>query len=299
MRIDLAGKPIAITGASSGIGAATALACARAGMPVALGARRADRLAQLVEQIKREGGRAIAVAMDVARPEDCRRLIDETVREFGSIYSVYANAGYGAEYAVHDMTDAQMRDIFEVNFFGTLSTIRPAIEHMLKAPHPLPDQLRGHILICSSCVARMALPYYSAYSATKAAQAHIGRAMNLELRPHGIRVSTVHPIGTKTEFFHQVKHKSGVHRLVEHTSERFMQTPEFVARCTVACLRRPRPEVWPGFRGRFVRFGMSICTLFPRVTDFAVRKMVDERLNNDHERRSAEAKRATPLSSGG
>jgi short-subunit dehydrogenase len=270
MAIDLRNKPIAITGASSGIGAATALACAAAGMPVAIGARRADKLDSVVKRIRANGGRAIAIPMDVADPAQCRTLIDATVSEFGSLYAVYANAGYGVEKPVHEMTDDEVRIMFEINFFGTLNTIRPAIEHMRRAAAPTGRGLRGHVLICSSCLGKMFLPYFSVYSATKAAQNHIGRAMNLELRPERIAVSTVHPISTRTEFFETVEKLSGNGHMIEHSPEMFTQSADFVARCTTACLRSPRPEVWTGFAGHFVRFGMSVNTLIPRLADLSL-----------------------------
>jgi short-subunit dehydrogenase len=269
--IELKGKPIAITGASSGIGAATALACARAGMPVAISARRADKLEEVAARIREVGGRVLVSQVDVTSTADCQRFIEETIDAFGSVYAVYANAGYGLEVPVHAMTDRQMRDMFETNFFGTMNTIWPAVPHMVKAG-------AGHILICSSCLARMPIPYYGAYSATKAAQHHAGRAMRLELEPFGVHVSTVHPIGTKTEFFDQVKHRTGSAELIEHTPDTFMQTPSFVAACTVKCLRRPKAEVWTGVSGRFVRFGMSVTALLPRVGDVFVRGMVKRRM---------------------
>lgn len=272
-RIDLTGRPIAITGASSGIGAAAALACAGAGMPVALGARRLDKLDALVARIRNEGGRAIGLKTDVTRPDDCRDLVDGAVAEFGSLYAVFANAGYGCEAAVADMSDSECREMFETNFFGTLSTIRAALPHLLRNPRPH----RGHILICSSCVAKMALPYYGLYSASKAAQSHIGRAMNLELRPNGVHVSTIYPIGTRTEFFNQVKCRAGTDDLVEHTPASLLQSPGYVAAKTLACLRRPRPEVWTGPQGAFVRFGMSVCTLFPHIGEVVLRRMVNKR----------------------
>ena len=278
MAIDLRNKPIAITGASSGIGAATAIACARAGMPVALGARRVEKLDAVVKRIRAAGGRAIAIPMDVAVPEQCQALIDATVAEFGSLYSVYANAGYGVEKPVHEMVDAEIRAMFEVNFFGTLNTIRPAIDQMRKASLLPGERRRGHILICSSCLGKMFLPYFSVYSATKAAQNHIGRSMNLELRPEGISVSTVHPITTKTEFFETAEKLSANGSMIAHSPDMFTQTAEFVADRTVACLRRPRPEVWTGFAGHFVRFGMSFNTLFPRVADLTLYGMVKRRL---------------------
>jgi short-subunit dehydrogenase len=276
MPIDLTGKPIAITGASSGIGAATALACAKAGMPVALGARRADKLETLVRQIESAGGRAFAMTMDVTRPEQCEQLVEQTVSRFGSIYAVYANAGYGEERAVGETTDADLRAMFETNFFGSMNVIRPALARMLAVPGPGPE--RGHILFCSSCLAKMTVPFVGVYCATKAAQNHVGRAMRLELRPKGVEVSTVHPIGTRTEFFDQMAARSGGSKLTEHSPSWFMQTADFVARCTVACLRRPRAEVWPGVRGRLVRTGMALGNMMPNIADAAMRGMVNRRM---------------------
>jgi len=265
MAIDLTGKPILITGASSGIGRETAFHCAKAGMPVVLAARRIDKLNDAVARITGEGGRAIAVPLNVDDPAACTAAVEVCVSEFGSVYSVFANAGYGIEAPVHETSDQMFRAIFETNFYGTLNIIRPALEHM-KPAH------QGHILICSSCLAKFAVPYYSAYSATKAAQNHIGRAMNIELRPHGIRTSTVHPIGTRTEFFETAARNSADGTTMsEHTPKAFMQRPSTVARAVVRCLRRPRPEVWTSLP---VHLGMSIATFTPRISDYFLRRML-------------------------
>ena len=106
--IDLSGKPICITGASAGIGRATALACARAGMPVFAAARREDRLKALVEQIRAEGGQAECATVDVASVESSERMIEVALNAFGSIYAVFANAGYGVERPMHEMTDESL-----------------------------------------------------------------------------------------------------------------------------------------------------------------------------------------------
>jgi len=283
-RLDLQDKPIVITGASAGIGRATALLCARAGMPVLCAARREDRLKELVESIRDEGGRAEAIGADVADPEACERMVERAVDAFGSVYAVFANAGFGLERAIHEMEDVDLRQIFEVNFFGSMHAMRPAIPHML-------ERGAGHLLLCSSCVARFALPYYGAYSATKAAQHHIGRAMRLELEPLGVHVSTVHPVGTKTEFFDVTKDRSGAAKLIEHTSERFMQSPDKVARAVLRCLRRPRAEVWTS---PFVRYGMAISGMMPRVADASVRHMVRRRLREAEERAGVEAPPVPP-----
>ncbi len=278
MSINLSARPIAITGASSGIGAATALACARAGMPVALGARRKDKLDELVARIEREGGRAVAMALDVRDAKACEAFVRLCVDRFGSIYAVYANAGYGEEVAIDAMSDERLREMFEVNFFGTMNVVRPALGAMLGQTVAASDRTpRGHVLICSSCVARQTLPYYGAYSATKAAQHHVGRAMKLELESKDIAVSTVHPIGTRTEFFESVEERSGGTKLVSHSPSFFMQTPEYVAERIVRCLKRPKAEVWPGVLGKFVRVGMAVLTVFPGLADLVLRGMVKRR----------------------
>lgn len=271
--IDLSNKPIAITGASSGIGAATAIACARAGMPVALGARREDRLRQVVETIVRAGGRAISVPMDVTSPADNQRLVNECRAAFGSIYSVYANAGYGEESPIHLSTDQQIRAMFETNLFGTLNSVSAALPHLLENA---PDSrgVRGHVLICSSCLSKCSLPFGSTYSATKAAQNHIARAMNIELWNKGVRVSSVHPIGTRTEFFEVAARRSPhSHTSSLHTPSVLMQDASVVADRTVACLRRPIPEVWTGPRGVAVRTAMALAMMFPRSADAVMRRM--------------------------
>lgn len=283
MPIDLKGRVIAISGASSGIGAATALACARAGMPLALCARRADKLSEVGERCRALGVPVFTMNVDVADAGACRAFVEATVKELGSLYAVYANAGYGLELPIMQMSDGQLRDIFEVNFWGTLNLVRPAVEHMLAQPRHTPRAgegaaaPRGHVLICSSCLAKMTIPFYGAYSATKAAQAHIGRAMRLELEPQGVHVSTVHPITTTTELFDKVKDRSGLEKVEAHAPGWLTQTADVVAQHTVACLRRPRPELWTGFRGAFVRMGMSVCTLVPGLADANTRGMVRKR----------------------
>ncbi len=260
MKVELTGKPIAIAGASSGIGQATALACARAGMPVAIGARRLDKLRQVANEIDRAGGRAIAVELDVSKDGPCRSFIERAEEDFGPLHAVFANAGFGFERAIHETTDEQMREIFEVNFFGTLRVLHPAIEHFV-------ERGSGHAIICSSSIGKMPIPGYGAYCATKAAQWHVGRAMRHELKPKGVHVSTVHPIGTRTEFFDEARRRSGGGSLVENTPEAFIQTPERVAKAIVACLRRPKAEVWTSLPSRI---GLGALSTFYGLADIAL-----------------------------
>ncbi|MFM7809966.1 MAG: SDR family NAD(P)-dependent oxidoreductase, partial [Planctomycetota bacterium] len=132
---------------------------------------------------------------------------------------------------------------------------------------------RGHLLMNSSCLAKFTIPYYGAYAATKAAQAMMCRAMRFELEPHGIEVSSVHPVTTVTEFFERTAANSGRGdgggKVPDHAPRLFVQPPERVARAIVACLKRPRSEVWTSL---LVRLSAGVITAFPWVFDGACRR---------------------------
>lgn len=267
-RVDLSGKAIAISGASSGIGLATAWACARAGMAVTLAARRVEMLERHAAEMRGEGFKAIAVACDVVDPSACSAVIDATVREFGGIYAVFANAGYGLETAYHEATREQIRDLIETNFWGSLNLIDPALEIMRR-------QREGHVLFCSSCLSKMGTPYYAAYSASKAAQDHFARAMRHELASEGIAVSSVHPVGTRTELFDQMQARSKDPRITTRTPRSMMQPPERVAKAIMSRMRSGRGgEVWTSFP---IRAAMAMGLLAPSLADWGLAKMVANR----------------------
>ncbi len=263
----LAGKVAVVTGASSGIGAATARAMAAAGMRVALSARRADRLEALVRELKESGADALAVPGDVAAPGAAVQLLDAVERRYGAFDVVFANAGYGAEQGILEMSEAQLRRMFEVNFFAATDLLRVAAGRLLAAGRP------GHLLMCSSCLAKFTLPYYGAYAATKAAQAMVARSLRFELEPHGIQVSSVHPITTVTEFFETAAVEGGRSAngsaVPTHAKGPFVQPPERVARAVMSCLRKPRSEVWTS---TVVRLSAGLLNAFPSVLDAVLRR---------------------------
>lgn len=262
MARDLNGKVIAITGASAGIGAATAVACGAAGMKVVLSARRADQLEAAAERVRDAGGEALVVPCDVASDDQVQRLVDDTVEAFGRLDVMFANAGYGFLMPVEHLDPDAHEKIFDVNYFGTVRCVNAALPVMKK-------QNAGHIVITSSIVGRVGLPFYAHYSATKAAQDALGTALRLELEPYHIDVSVLYPIGTKTEFFEVSAKLGGRDTILENTPEVFMQTPQHVAKRVVKCLRRPCPEIWPA---RWAHFGSSMATLFPRLARMGLRK---------------------------
>jgi len=267
-KIGLAGRPVCITGASSGIGRATALACARAGMPVAASARREELLDELVGEIRAAGGRAEAVVADVAEEGSGEAVARACERAFGPPYAVFANAGYGYEAAHHETDPSTVRAIFETNVFGTLRLIDAALPGML-------ERGAGHVLVCSSCLSALPTPFYGAYSATKSAQHHLASAMRVELRDRGVFVSTVHPVGTRTAFFEEAARRSESPRFLRAGRDGpFMQSPERVARAVVRCLERPRAEVWTSLAARL---SLNLSAVAPGLRDRAFRAVIRRR----------------------
>ncbi|MEW6741230.1 MAG: SDR family NAD(P)-dependent oxidoreductase [Planctomycetota bacterium] len=256
----LLGRVLVITGASSGIGAATAVAAAKAGMDVVANARRAERLEELATRVRALGREAKIVAGDVAEGGMSARLLDAAVTRFGRFDVVFANAGYGFKKPSHELSEAELRRLFDVNFFAAVNLLCEAARRLLAARSP------GHLLMCSSALSKFTLKNYAAYSATKAAQNHFCRAMRMELRHRGIEVSSVHPVTTATEFFaHAAEHEGEDPVRAAGSAPRWMvQSPERVAAAIVRCLRRPKPEVWtsPG-----VRLLAGLVTAFPRLLD--------------------------------
>jgi NAD(P)-dependent dehydrogenase (short-subunit alcohol dehydrogenase family) len=179
-----------ITGCSSGFGRALAeLALAR-GDRVAITARRVEDVADIAREY---GVSALPMAMDVTSPEQVRTGLQRTVAAFGRIDVLVNNAGYGLQGAIEDVTDAQIRQVFETNVFGLLDVVRAALPQLRK-------QGRAHILNFSSIGGRAAAPLIGLYAATKFAVEGLSEALAGELAPHGIRVTIVEPGAFATRF---------------------------------------------------------------------------------------------------
>ncbi len=267
MTRDLEGMVVIITGASAGIGRALAVELGRAGARLVLAARRAELLDALNGEL---GGGHLCVLADVARPEACRELIDAAQRHFGRIDTLVCNAGYGFHRPVAETDAAAFTEIFQVNVLGTSECIRAAVSIFdRQAPE---YGWRGQVMIVSSVVARRAIPFFGAYSATKAAQLSLAEAMRVEVAPRRIAVTTVHPIGTATEFGAVSAARSGGRRPMRIKGE-VQQSAADVARAMVRAIRRPRPEVWP-FRP--ARWAIGLATLFPSLVDRALAKRRDQ-----------------------
>ncbi len=187
---------LVVTGASSGIGAATARRAVDSGWRVVLGARREDRLRDLAAAL---GGadRALAARCDVASWEDQQALVALALDRFGRLDATFANAGFGAPRGFEEGTVESWRAMIDTNVLGVALTIRAALGHFRA-------QGRGHFVLTGSVAGRRALPG-SLYSATKFAVTSMAEGLRLELRrsdPEAdIRVTLVEPGMTDTAFF--------------------------------------------------------------------------------------------------
>ena len=182
-----------ITGASSGIGAATARHAVAEGWRVVLAARSQEPLQALAQEL---GGpeHALAVSCDVSDWEAQRRLVERAISEFGQIDAVFANAGFGGPRGFLEDTPEHWREMVLTNVYGAALTLRATIPALTKS--------RGHLLLTSSVAGRRALPG-SMYSCTKHAVTAMGEAARKDLHGSGIRVTLIEPGMVDTPFFDQ------------------------------------------------------------------------------------------------
>ncbi|QEC49679.1 SDR family oxidoreductase [Baekduia soli] len=180
-----------ITGAGSGIGAATARRAAQAGHRLVLAGRSADRLQALADELGGRG-RAVAVATDVTRWEDNEALVAAALQHFGRLDVAFANAGFGAARGWLKETPEHWREMVLTNVLGAAYTARAAI--------PALTESRGHLLLTGSVAGRRALPG-SLYSATKWAVTAMGEALRADLDGTGVRTTLIEPGAVDTPFF--------------------------------------------------------------------------------------------------
>ena len=180
-----------ITGASSGIGEATARAAAEAGYRLVLAARSEDKLDELATELG-GSGRAVALACDVTEWTDQEAMVGRAIEEFGRIDVVFANAGFGAPRGLENSDPDHWRSMVLTNVYGVALTIRATL--------PSLRETEGHLLLTGSVAGRRALSG-SLYAATKAAVHSLAEAARLELDRTGVRVTLISPGITDTPFF--------------------------------------------------------------------------------------------------
>ncbi len=189
----LAGQVVIITGASSGIGEETARRLVRGGAKVVIFARRQDRLEALARELDPSGANVLAVAGDITRDADRRRLVDATLEKFGRIDGLVNNAGYGTRGPVELVPVDLIRQNFETTIFSLIALTQLVLPAMR-------ERGSGCIVNIGSVAGRIARPLSSIYDSTKHALEAITDGLRGELKPFGVRVTLIRPGFILTEF---------------------------------------------------------------------------------------------------
>lgn len=265
----LTDKVAIVTGASSGIGRATALALARAGAKVSLAARREAELQAVADEIRAVGGQALVAPTDVTQPAEVERLAADTLQHFGRLDIVVANAGVYVQRPLtprpplpapdkrhqeqgegEDVAEAFERSL-RVNFFGALYPVLAALPHLM-------GQGSGHIVLVSSMDAQKGIPPDGPYVAAKCALAGFGGVLRQELYGAGVGVSIVYPGRVATPMIGALK----FHPFSAPIS------PEAAAQAVITAIRRRRAEVIVPPQAWVL---ILLNALSPRLGDWAVR----------------------------
>jgi short-subunit dehydrogenase len=244
---------ILITGASSGIGAATARLFAEKGYRVVLAARRLDRLQSLAEEIRATGGEALPIETDVTQLNQLENLVSRTIQKYGRIDVLLNNAGFGRMKWLEELEPERDIDLqLQVNLHGVIQITRLVLPHMS-------ERRQGHIINMASIASWIATPTYCIYSASKFGLRGFTEGLRREVGALGIRVSAIYPGGVATEFAEHTGREPGTGPT---TPKMIRLSSEDVARTVWKVVKRPRrtviipwvmlPAIWlnilfPGF----------------------------------------------------
>jgi short-subunit dehydrogenase len=253
----LDGRLVLITGASSGIGRAAAVAFVAAGARVVGLARQEDRLRELEREL---GGapRFVPIKADVADAQGMEAMALRVRQEIGLPDVLVANAGIGLDARFTEMTDEALRAVLEVNVFGVVRTIRPFLPAML-------ERGSGRVLIISSIVGKRGVPSYAGYCASKFALQGMADALHSELWGSGVSAGVVCPASTVTGFADRALRKGPAQRRVRPVRH----SAESVAKAIVAMARSRRREHVLSLEGKLMVFGGIVA---PRLVDWIMHR---------------------------
>ena len=225
------GKVVAITGASSGIGEATARLLAERGAVVALGARRTDRLDKLAQEIRHHGGRAVTRATDVTRQADLERLVDAAVEEFGRLDVLVSNAGISKIGPIADLDVGGWSAMIDVNLRGVLHGIAAALPVFRR-------QGQGHLVTTVSTAGLKIVPTQAVYAATKNAVRTLMEGLRQESTDGVLRTTAISPGFVRTELADSIDNLEAREQ-IRRSSDEFAIPPEAVARAIAFAIEQP------------------------------------------------------------
>ncbi len=232
-----------ITGASAGIGAATAVEMAAQGWRVALGARRADRLEEVAKRVEAAGGTPYAHALDVRDPESIDAFCGAVTREFGPVDLLVNNAGQNLSALIHEASDEELRSDVEVNLLGSMWMTQRILPSML-------ERKQGDIVFVGSATATHPRPFQAAYGAAKAGLEVFARTLEMETEGTGVRSLLIRVGPTASEFGSQMP-QDRLHEILESWKywgvfrHLHWMPAESVARAIVRTVNIPVDESYP------------------------------------------------------
>ncbi len=261
-----AGRVVLITGASSGIGRAAARAYAAQGAHIVLAARRDEQLQEAAREVQALGVRALAVRCDITQPADVERLLRETEAAFGGLDVLINNAGIGLFGPVEALSEEQLRQVFEVNFFALVRVTRAALPLLRRKPG-------AQIVNVSSVLGHRGMPLLGGYCAAKAAVNALTESLRAELASENISVLLVSPGFTETEFRQTRLHAEGWRQNPPPLKQ---MSAEQVAQAMVKASRRQRRDTILTLPGRLMVLANRLTPgLFDRVARRMIARMAD------------------------
>ena len=231
MSNNIEGKVVVITGASSGLGEATAQLLSGQGATVVLGARRAERLRSLADELTRTGGKALAVATDVTDRDQVQRLVDEAVRTYGRIDVMINNAGLMPQAPLERFQIDEWDRMIDVNIKGVLYGIAAALPHMQR-------QKSGHFVNVSSVAGHKVGPGFAVYAATKFAVRALSEGLRQEVKPYNIRTTVLSPGAVATELPNTITDPGAAERIRKFYAEVAIPAESF-ARAVAFAMSQP------------------------------------------------------------
>ena len=225
MSNNIEGKIVVITGASSGLGEATARLLSTKGAILVLGARRQDRLKALAETLASAGGKALTVTTDVTDPAQVKRLVDAAVRTFGRVDAMINNAGLMPQAPLELLKIDEWDQMINVNIKGVLYGIAAALPHMK-------EQKTGHFINVSSVAGHRVGPGFAVYAATKHAVLALSEGLRQEVKPYNIRTTVISPGAVATELPNSVTDPAAAERIKKFYAEVAVPADSFA--CAVA-----------------------------------------------------------------
>src|SRR5215469_4076693 len=231
MSNNIEGKVVVITGASSGLGEATARFLSAQGASLVLGARRLDRLGALADELSRRGGKALAVPMDVTQCDQVKRLVDAAVQTCGRIDVMINNAGLMPQAPLERLKIDEWNRMIDVNIKGVLYGIAAALPHMKQ-------QKAGHFINVSSVAGHRVGPGFAVYAATKHAVRALSEGLRQEVKPYNIRTTVISPGAVATELPNTVTDPQAAERIRKFYAEVAIPAESF-ARAVAFAMSQP------------------------------------------------------------